>query len=205
MEGILTQKRTDTDHQVHPLIEQRWSPRAFSDQPVENYKLKQLFEAARWAPSCYNEQPWHFIVATRDQPEAYEKILDSLVNFNRQWAQTAPVLMLTVTRNNFAQNGKDNDHAWYDLGQAVANLSLQATDLDLYVHQMAGFSQEQARNYFDIPNDYEPATAIAIGYLGDPDQLDDPLAEKENTPSSRKPLDDFVFTGEWGQKSEILD
>jgi len=205
MEDLALQKQTDTEYKVHPLIEQRWSPRAFSGRPVESYKIKQLFEAARWAPSCYNEQPWQFIVASRDQHNAYDNILDCLVEFNQDWAQTAPVLMITIVRNSFSQNGKTNDYACYDLGQAMANLSLQATKLDLHLHQMAGFDKEKAREHFDIPDGHEAVSAVALGYLGDPEKLNETLAAKESAPRSRKSIHDFVFTDRWGEESNLLD
>jgi nitroreductase len=176
---------------IHPILASRWSPRTFSERPVELAKLVRLFEAARWAPSSFNEQPWSFIVATREDAEAHRRLLSTLIEFNQQWAKQAPVLILTVAKLNFDHNGKPNRHAFYDVGQAVADLSVEATSLGLYVHQMAGFDANLARERFAIPAGFEAATAVAVGYL-------------EETPGTqegrtRKPLSDFVFSGNWGQ------
>jgi nitroreductase len=184
---------------LHELIRQRWSPRAFSDRSVEKEKLFSLFEAARWAPSCFNEQPWSWIVATKEQPEEFQKLLECLVPGNQLWAKEAPVLMLSVAKLFFEKNKKDNRHAYHDVGLAVENLVLQATALGLVVHQMAGFDVEKARAEFQIPEGFDPVAAIALGYEGDPTQLPENLREKELAPRSRKELKDFVFTEKWGE------
>ena len=138
------------DNQVHALIERRWSPYAFADKPVDPTDLHSLLEAARWAPSSYNEQPWRFIVATRDNPETYQRLLDCLVPANQEWAGKAPVLMLSVAALNFAKNGKPNRHALHDVGLASAMLAIEATDLGLAAHFMAGFDGNKARESFAI-------------------------------------------------------
>jgi len=194
----------DVNHPIHDLLRRRWSPRAFSDRPVELEKLRSLLEAARWAPSSYNEQPWSFIVAIKENPAEYERLLSCLVEGNIRWAQHAPVLMLAVARLHFERNGQPNRHAHYDVGQAVAHLTVQATALGLYVHQMAGFHVEKARELFSIPEGYEPMTAIALGYIGEPDALPEKLREREQAPRTRKSLDEFVFTGHWGQTSPLV-
>jgi nitroreductase len=194
----------DTDHPIHELLRRRWSPRAFADRPVEPEKLRSLLEAARWAPSCYNAQPWRFIVATRDKPTEYERLLGCLIEFNQGWARQAPVLMLTVAQMRFEHNGKDNVHAWHDVGLATANLLVQATALGLYAHAMAGFDANQARARFNIPAGYEPVAAIAIGYLGDPATLPEELGKREHAPRQRKPLSEWVFSGKWGQTAPLI-
>lgn len=198
------QKSAETSAPIHDVIGRRWSPRAFDSRPVEPEKLRSLVEAARWAASSYNGQPWYFIVATKDDPESYKKILDSLVEFNQGWAKNAPVLALSVARLKFEHNGEPNRHAFHDVGQAAANLALQATHLGLQVHQMAGIIPDKARQLFGIPEGYDAVAGFAIGYPGDPASLPDPLRQRELEPRSRKPLDSFVFTGKWGQASPFV-
>ena len=188
----------ETSTAIHDLIAHRWSPRAFESKPVEPEKLRSLLEAARWAPSSYNAQPWYFIVGTKDNPENYKRVLESLIEFNQGWAKNAPVLALSVAKLKF-DDGKPNRHAFHDVGQAAANLSLQAEALGLSVHQMAGIDPEKARKLFDIPADYEAVAGIAIGYAGEPASLPEGLRERELAPRQRKPLDSFVFTGQWGK------
>ena len=191
-----------TDYPIHELLQKRWSPRAFADTPVEPDKLKRLLEAARWAPSSNNEQPWHYIVATKDEPEEFGRLLACLVEKNQSWAKAAPVLMLSVASTVFARNGKPNRHALHDVGQAVADLTMQATSLGLFVHQMAGFSVEKARETYGIPETAEPVAAMAVGYLGDPNVLPPDLREREMALSGRKPIGEFVFSGVWGRGAE---
>jgi nitroreductase len=194
----------EAEYTVHDLIRGRWSPRAFSSRTVERQKLLTLLEASRWAASSYNEQPWSFMVATKDHPSEYDHLLSCLVEFNQAWAQSAPVLMLSVAKMHFEQNGQDNRHAFHDVGAAAANLSTQAIALDLFVHQMAGFDRGKARSLFGIPKDWEPVAMMAIGYLGDPQTLPQSLREKELESRIRKPLTEFVFTGSWNQPSDLV-
>lgn len=197
-------KRAKTTHSITDVLAERWSPRSFSEKPVETDKLNKLFEAARWAPSSYNEQPWNFFIATQSSQDAYDKMLDILVPFNRSWAKTAPVLGLSVAKKHFDKNGKKNLHARHDVGLATGNLLAQATEMGLYVHQMAGFSQEKAYELLEIPEDtHEPVTAFAIGYLGEPEQLSDDLAQQEKNPRSRKSITNFVFTGTWNRSTDF--
>ncbi len=198
------EKSAQTEFPIDDLLRRRWSPRAFSDRPVEPEKLRCLLEAARWAPSSYNEQPWAYLVATREDPEEYARMLSVLVEGNIAWAQRAPVLMLSLARLNFERNGRPNRHAFHDVGQATANLVTQATALGLFVHQMAGFHAEKARELFSIPEGWEPVAAIALGYPGDPESLPEPLRERELAPRTRKPLEQFAFAGRWGQASELV-
>jgi nitroreductase len=187
--------KLETQANIHELLARRWSPRAFSSRPVEPAKLTQLFEAARWAPSSYNAQPWSFIVATREDAEGYNRLLSTLVDANRQWAQHAPVLILAVAKLDYNHVARSNRHALYDLGQAVANLTVQATSLGLHIHQMGGFDSRTARELFAIPEGYEPVSVLALGYQIAPPA--DPAAR------TRKPLTDFVFSGRWGTAASL--
>ena len=196
-------KPAETSAPIHDLIRHRWSPRAFDARPVEPEKLRSLFEAARWAPSSYNAQPWYFIVGTKSDPENYNRILDTFVEFNQGWAKQAAVLALSVAKLTF-DDGKPNRHAFHDVGQAVASLNIQAEALGLSVHQMAGIDPEKARKLFNIPADYEAVAGIALGYAGDPASLGDEMRKRELAPRQRKPLDSFVFAGQWGKSSPLV-
>jgi nitroreductase len=193
-----------TDHPIHDLLQKRWSPRAFADRPVPVEILRRLLEAARWAPSSFNEQPWAFIVATKDKPDEFRKLLGCLVAGNQTWAQSAPVLMLTVAHHNFSKNQKPNRHAFHDVGLAMENLTVQATAEGLCVHQMAGIEVEKARAEYGIPVDWEAVTGAAIGYLGDPSMLPEPLQTREKSESTRKPLHEFVFATKWGATASLV-
>jgi len=165
--------------------------------------LRALFEAARWASSSYNAQPWSFIVATKDDPENYKRVLDTFIEINQGWAKNAPVVALSVAAHKFPHNGEANRHAFHDVGQAAANLALEASSLGLQVHQMAGILPDKARQIFGIPEGYEAVAGIAIGYPGDAALLPDPLRERELAARERKPVSSFVFTGSWGKPSPI--
>ncbi len=195
-------KPAPVDHPVHELIRQRWSPRAFSNRPVEPQALRSLLEAARWAPSSFNEQPWSFIVATRDQPETFARLLGCLVPGNQSWAQDAQVLMLSVARTAFERNGKPNRHAFHDVGLASAQLALQATELGVAIHFMAGFDAGTARKSFRIPEGFEPVAAAALGYHTNTPA--DGALEAEPTPRRRKPLSAFVFGEAWGARAPLV-
>lgn len=194
-------KPAPTDFPIHDVLQRRWSPRAFDERLVEPDTLVRLFEAARWAPSCFNEQPWRFIVATRDQPESFQRLVNCLVESNAVWAGRAPVLMLSVAAMRFEETGKDNRHAFHDVGLAVENLVIQATAMGLFAHQMAGFHIEKARIDLEIPAGYEPVAMIAVGYPGDPDRLPEKLRQREQAPRERRPVGEFVFSGMWGRRS----
>lgn len=193
-----------TEHPIHTLIRDRWSPRAFADKPVEAKVLASLFEAARWAPSSNNEQPWAYLVATKDHPEEFARMLTVLVEFNAGWAKNAPVLALAVSRMTFHNNGTPNRNAFYDTGAASALLSMEATSQGLVVHQMAGFDDAKAKQVFEIPAGFEPIAALAIGYPGDPDTLPGKLRDREIAPRTRKPLTEIVMSGRWGHTSPIV-
>lgn len=198
-------KLAETQVPIHELLGKRWSPRAFSPRLVEPEKLLGVFEAARWAASSNNEQPWAFLVATKDDPTNFEALLGVLVEFNRGWARHVPVLILTLAHTEFEKDGKPNRHGFYDLGQAAANLAIQATAAGLMVHPMAGFDVELARTRFSVPAGWEPVSVIALGYPGDPESLPEKLHQRETAPRHRKLLEKFVFLGGWGHPSPILD
>ena len=188
---------------VHELIQNRWSPRAFSDKAVPQEVLRSLFEAARWAPSSNNEQPWAYIVATKDDPENFEKSLGALVEFNANWARKAAVLAIAVAELAFAKNNAPNRNAQYDVGAASLQLSIEATARGLVVHQMAGFDPETAKESYNIPQGWEPIAAMAIGYPGDAASLPEPLQSREKAPRSRKRIREFVMSGQWGHTAEF--
>jgi nitroreductase len=197
-------KPAPTDFPVHDLIRHRWSPRAFSDKPVEPAVLASLFEAARWAPSSSNEQPWAYLVATKDNPEDFAKTLSVLVEFNAAWAKNAPVLALAVSHLKFQSNGNPNRNAFYDTGAATVLFSIEALARGLYIHQMAGFDPAKAKQVFAIPDDWEAIAAFAIGYPGETDSLSQKLQDREVAPRTRKPLAEFVMSGRWGHTSPIV-
>src|SRR5215472_6762107 len=162
------QKLAPSDFPVHQLIRKRWSPRAFADEPIPEDVLGSLFEAARWAPSSANEQPWAYIVATKEDKVNFDKVLGTLVEFNAGWAKNAAALAIATAELAFAKTHSPNRSAQYDTGAATALLSVEATARGVVVHQMAGFDAAKARQTFAIPEGWEPMAAIAIGYPGDP-------------------------------------
>jgi len=191
------EKPAETQQPIHEIIARRWSPRAIDpDRSVSRETLISLLEAARWAPSSGNEQPWRYLVFDRGNPEALEKAWDCLSQGNA-WARKAPLLLLSVAKNNRARNDQPNRHAQHDTGLASENLVLQAVSLGLVAHQMAGFDAGRAREAFAIPDDYTPMAMIAIGYAGNVEDLPPDLQERENAPRSRKPLSEIAFSARW--------
>ncbi len=198
------EKPASSDYPILDVIKRRWSPRAFGDRLIEPNKVRQLFEAARWAASSYNEQPWRFIVATKDNEKEYKKALECLLEANQVWAKQAPLLILTVSKKTFSKNGKPNRVYVHDVGLAMANLTLQATAMGLFAHQMAGVDLDKVRKTYKIPDDFEPQTACAVGYAGDPDTLPDSLKQAEHEERTRKPLTEIVFTGKWDEAASLV-
>lgn len=172
---------------IHELLERRFSPREFTEEPVPRETIRRLLEAARWAPSSFNEQPWRFIVASKESPREFDALLACLGEKNQEWAKEAPLLMLSVAKKTFTRNDKPNRHSWHDVGLAVSQLIVQATHEGLYVHQMAGFDADEARETYAIPEEFEPVAAIAIGRSN---------AEPKSS-RSRKPMDEIAFRGSW--------
>jgi len=199
------EKLADTTYPIEPLLKRRWSPRAFAHRPVEPAKLLSLLEAARWSASCANQQPWYFIMATREEEAEYARLLSCLRDNNQQWASHAPVLMVSVAKLSFDMNGQPNRYAFHDVGLAVANLIVQATALGLFVHQMAGFYPDKVKALYGVPDDFEPVAGIVLGYPGDPAILPEDLQQREVALRVRKPLETFVFQGTWGQTAPLVN
>jgi nitroreductase len=186
-----------TDHHIHGLISSRWSPRALDpDRPVEREKLESILEAARWAPSCFNDQPWNFLVFTAENPDALEKARECLSEGNA-WARKAPVLIFSVTRKNFTYNGKPNRFAEHDQGMASVLAALEAVNRGLGFHQMAGFSRKKLAEHFPIPEDHEVMAAVAVGYPGKIADLPPDKRESETAPRERRPQTAFVHYNGW--------
>lgn len=187
---------------VLPAIHGRWSARSFAERAVSPEALRGVFEAARWAASSNNEQPWRFVMGRRGSL-TWQKLYEALAGFNSSWAQKAPVLILGVAHTRFSRNGAQNAFALFDLGAATANLTLQAAELGLTTRQMAGYDREALRHALEISADYELGTVIALGYQGEPEALGDPmLIQRETESRTRKPLGEIVFSA-WGVAAEI--
>ncbi|WP_051718736.1 nitroreductase family protein [Hymenobacter sp. IS2118] len=195
------------EYPILPVLAERRSPRAYTSQPVSADALNQLFAAASSAASCFGEQPWRYLVGARETSlEAYDKILTSMGEFNQAWAKAAPVLAVSIAKLHFSHDGNPNAWAKHDVGQATATLAIQATELGLQIHQMAGFAVDKIQAAFAIPAGYEPVAVFTIGYPGDPAGLPDGLRDKETAPRARKPLAEFMFEGTWpGLKDERYD
>jgi len=202
MQTVELIKQPTTDYTVHPLIASRWSPRAFDSKPIEKEKLQRIFEAARWAASSSNLQPWYFLVGFKGD-HVYQKILDTLVEFNQLWAVSAPILVLAISKTTNARGDQSRTYA-YDLGQAVATLSLQAISEGLYTHQMGGFDSSVVSVALEIPDDYKVLVVFAIGYLGDTEILPPNLHKLEMSPRTRRPIAETVFTESFGNKAHFL-
>jgi nitroreductase len=186
----MTANTTLVPAELHEVIRSRWSPREFSSRPVEPEKLHSLFEAARWAASCFNEQPWRFILATKAEAEQFQKVLGLLMEKNQQWAKSAYAIGFSTGKKTFTHNGVPNRFALHDTGAATANLATEATALGLRAHFMGGFDAARARAEFHVPDDFEVGAAFAIGYI-------DEVATMPGA-RTRKALEEVVFTGDWG-------
>lgn len=188
---MLTSNPADTDHQVASLITNRWSPLAIDSRELELEKILSLLEAARWAPSSFNEQPWFYVLGKKGD-KTHEQLASCLMSGN-SWAAEAPVLMLSVAKLFFDHKHKPNRHAMHDTGAASVLMHVQATELGLAMHQMAGFDVEKARELFKIGEDYEPAVMIAVGYPGEASALSPDLQKRESMPRSRKSVKDLIW------------
>ncbi len=197
-------KKAAIAYPIQNALAERWSPYGFENRPVSEADLHSLFEAARWAASSYNEQPWNYLVATRENPPEFGRLLSCLVETNQAWAKAAPVLVLGIVSLRFAKNNQENRAAVHDLGLAAGNLAVEATVRGLSVHQMIGILPDKAREIYRIPEHFEAWTAMAIGYKADPAGLPEALKERDLAPRQRKPLNEFVFTGQWGQPSPLV-
>lgn len=191
-------KHAKAEYPIQDFVAKRWSPYGFADRDVSNADLHSVFEAARWAASSFNEQPWNYIVATRAQEAEFARLLSCLVEANQSWAKAAPVLALGVATLNFKRNGKPNRVALHDLGLASGNLVAEATVRGLWVHQMGGILPDRAREIYDIPEGSEAVTGIAIGYVGEPEAFPEEIRKRDLAPRERKPQRNFVFSASWG-------
>lgn len=198
-------KPAPTDHPIHPLLGERWSPYAFTGKDVEEGDLLALFEAARWAASSYNAQPWRFLLARRrSEPAAFEKALSCLVPFNRGWARHAPVLALGLVQAGSAAGGAPDPVAAHDLGLAAASLTVEATHRGLAVHQMSGIVADRIRGAYAVPEDVLPVTALAIGYAAAPAATPEEWRERQVRPRERRRLPELVFGERWGAPAAFL-
>lgn len=188
-----------TQTAIHDIIAQRWSPRAYdASKPVSQTQLISLLEAARWAPSCFGDQPWRFVVCDKTtNPQAWQKAYECLVPGNQAWAQHAPVLILICASNLFTHNQKPNRWAPYDTGAAAENVCLQATALGLSAHQMGGFDATKAQAAFAVPEQFTMMAMMTVGYAAPADVLPDDLRERETAPRARRPMGELFFNGVW--------
>jgi nitroreductase len=194
-------KDAETDHPIHDLLRRRWSPRAFLEKPIAEGDLLSLLEAARWSPSCINEQPWVYLIARRQDAGPFDEMASCLAESNQVWARRSSLLMIAAAKRTYSRDGKVNPVHLYDLGQSVAHLTVQATALGLYVHQMRGFNLDKTKEVYQVPDDYELASAIAIGYVAAAETLPGNLKDRELLPRQRKPVTEFTFAGRWGHKA----
>jgi nitroreductase len=183
------------------IIQERWSPYSFSSTPVEEFKLKAMFEAAGFAPSCNNEQPWMFVIVTRDNKKIFDEYVGFLTEVNKLWASQAYALVISMARMKFTFSGKPNRFAFYDTGMAVSNLLLQGTALDIYVHQMGGYSVEKVIKYFNLDEDIQPVAMMAIGYLGEGTNLPPELLKRDEKRRPRKTISEYVFRNSLNEKA----
>jgi len=194
--GLKIENQRQPEYNISSIFINRWSPRAFDPKPVDDNILRSLFEAARWSPSCYNEQPWLFCYAT--SKEDLRRYRGNLSEFNQVWTSRAPVLGFIFAKKNFDKNNKRNDWAEFDSGAAWMAMTLQARMLGLYTHGMAGFDRDKVYDVTGVPReDYQALAAFAIGRYGDRDALPDDMKENEQ-PNTRKPLKNMVFEGKFG-------
>jgi len=191
--------RAETSRPILEVIAGRWSPRAFAPDLPSGDELVSIFEAARWAPSCFNGQPWRFIVTEKGDAEAFSRALSCLREQNALWAGKAPVLGFLVAGENFEYNGKPNPWSDLDCGLALGQLIIQAGSMGWSVHVMAGFYPDRVRETFGVPEGFDPLAAFVIGRAGDPETLPEDLRERETAPRERKPLSGIVFSGAWGR------
>jgi nitroreductase len=195
-------KQAAIAEEVLPAVRQRWSPRSYADREVSHADLRKIFEAARWAPSSNNEQPWRFIVGLRGS-QTYQKIGSSLVEFNQAWALKASVLILGASKKHFSKNNADNAYHLFDLGSAKGFITLQAAALGLITHQMGGFDKNAARNALGIPEEFDIGSVMALGYQAEPSALtSEQMLNQEISPRTRKPLSEIVL-GAWNEPAQL--
>ncbi|MFZ0213545.1 MAG: nitroreductase family protein [Candidatus Acidiferrales bacterium] len=198
------EKPADIQYPIHDILRRRWSPRAFSDRPVEPEVLRSLFEAARWAPSSGNSQPWHYLIARKEDTAEFDLMLHCLAEGNIAWCKDVPLLMFSVANLRWEKTGEPNRHAFHDVGQAAAQLTVEAVSRGLFVHQMGGILVEKIRETYGLPDGFEAVAGFAVGYPGDPDRLPEKLRVREIAPRTRKPIESFVFSGRWRETAPIV-
>jgi nitroreductase len=201
---MTTRSRNPVEHPIHDALADRYSPYVWADRDVDPGDLRSLFEAARWAASSYNEQPWRYLVACRGKEEDFARMLSCLVEGNREWAEAVPVLALGLVRTTLARNDRPNGMARHDLGAASAQLTVEATSRGLAVHQMGGILPDRIREVYGVPADHEPVTALAIGYPAPPETGPETLRERDERARTRRPLADLVFAGEFGRPAPLV-
>jgi len=193
-------KEAQTDYPIHELGVKRWSPYSYdSTRSVSGEDLKSIFEAARWAASSFNEQPWRYIIARKQDETAYAAMLTCLMEGNQSWAGRAAVVGLGLIKSTFTRNDKPNRVAMHDLGLASGALTFEATARGLHIHQMGGIYPDKAREVYDIPDGFEAVTGLAIGYLGKPEELPEEMRPRDTSPRTRRPVGETVFSGSWEQ------
>jgi len=198
------EKPASTDYAVQDFIRRRWSPRAFAVTSIDPDILKSILEAARWAASSYNEQPWYYLLADKKKaPDEFNQMLSCLEPINAEWAQGAAILMISIMKKSFTKTGKPNRVAMHDVGAASCSLTLEALTHGVFVHQMGGILIDKIRETYHIPTDYEPVAALALGYAGHLDQLPEKFKSSEKDPRTRKRLPQFVFSKIWGNALSI--
>lgn len=197
LNATIITKLAKTDHPINELIAKRWSARAFSTRPVERSKLLSVLEAARWAPSSRNEQPWRYIVFTNDNPDKLKKAQSVLKDINN-YAKRAPVLICAITKKTYSDNRNYNRLHFHDLGAANENMFLEAFNQGLIMHEMGGFDVQKAKEVFKVPEDFEAGIMIALGYQDAHRVLPDSLRQKAHLPRERKPLSEIAFLEELG-------
>lgn len=195
----MMQKPATTQVPIHDIIANRWSGRAYdASKPVSQAHIISLLEAARWAPSCYGDQPWRFIVWDKNQDAAaWQQAFECIVPGNQAWAKDAPVFILICADTLFSQNQKPNRWGAYDTGAAAVSLCLQATSLGLMTHQMGGYDSEKARAAFNIPAQYETMAMLSVGYAANVDTLDEEAKAREIAPRQRRDLGELFYNGTW--------
>lgn len=187
-----------SQQKILSLISDRYSPMAFSEKVPSNKDMESIFSAAIHAPSAFNEQPWRFVYASKEDIGSYNDFFNCLVDANKIWAVNAPVLALSIAKKTLSLNGKANPYAMYDAGMAVGNILVQAMSLGIFIHQMGGYDKEMARTNLGIPDDFEPIAMMALGYQGDPSKLPAELQQRATKRSSRKNIEEVVYYGRFG-------
>lgn len=189
---------------IHEFIRERWSPRSYKKEKIENNDLLSMFEAARWAPSSINEQPWSFIAATQEEKESFSKMVYCLGGNNPRWAINASALVIILANNNFEKTGAPNRHSFFDAGLATSQFIFEATSRGYHSHIMGGFDIQKTTSEFSIPDSHSVIAFLSVGKIDSPDSLPEDLKARELTDRVRKPLDQILFSEKFGTKSNLI-